>query len=328
MRAPYEMVNIFVNRPIVLGAINSITEGFPMGEAWRRLILRVCVVYNWTNGATPAADGIDLFLHGLTLRTSRGWTPFNNVPGRALRVIDQVKCCGEPTTFAVFAGADITLVQQYNLWFSDPLAKRPEDTLLDTSLFNKVQMDLNFGNAVDFCYGAIGTDVITTAVMDLYCERVKGKLPVKVKPVDYVEYGCPAPVAVANLEMPLERANNIAYKRLYVHTAQAGILGSSFTGPPLDGAVTTMGVDSDKGELIHQIPWVVHNTKMKMDYSIPTAAGTNGMVGWTVMDFVKDYSNMSALIAGYFSRLRLLWTVGAGATPQVSCAYEALKKIM
>jgi hypothetical protein len=67
---------------------------------------------------------------------------------------------------------------------------------------------------------------------------------------------------------------------------------------------------------------------MKMDYGLETIAAANGIVGWTVMDFVKDKSNMSALIAGYFSRLRLLWTVGAGATPQVSCAYEALKKIM
>ena len=326
MRAPYELVTIFQNRAIVLGAINSITEGFPMGEAYRRMILRVCVVYNWGNSAAVIPDGVDCFLHGLTLRTSRGWTPFNSVPGRALRVIDHIKC-GVGTTFPVFAGADYTAVQQYNLWFSDPLSKRPEDTLLDTSLFNKLQLDLNFGTVTDWSIaGASGTDAITSAVMDLYVERVKGKLPAKVKPVDYVEYGCPAPVLQTAIEMPLERASNSAYKRLYVQTATTPNVGSGFTGAPDDAIVLSMGVDSDKGELIQQIPWLVQNTRTKQDYQIETAAGVNGLVGWNIMDFCQDKSNMSALISGYFSRLRVLWT--AGAAGQVSCAYEALKRIM
>ncbi len=320
MRRPYELVKMLTGKVLNVNGLNPITEGFPIGEAYRRIILVLYCNLTHGTGSGPVADGLLLFLKSLTLRTENGWIPFNGVCGRALKVLDQILTGTLPANSA-FAATTAIYQAVFNLWFADPLMLRPEDTLLDTSVFNKMQLDLNVGSLADLL-GTVGTD---TAVFscDLFVERVKGKLPDRARPLVYSEYFQPAPVNPASdTAMNLERSNDRRYKRIIAHAANSASVGTPFTGTPADTTISDMGVESDRGELIHRIPWNVLNAKMKSDFKVETA-----LAGHAVFDFCQDLSNLSAVPSGIFSRLALKWTNGTLSTSQVSAVCQTLKVI-
>jgi len=320
MRAPTEFIKILTGRVLNMGALNSVNEGFPIGEAWRRLILRIAYTETHGSGSGTIADAVYNCIKAITLKTSRGWVLYNNVPGRAFYVLDKMKLMTDPV-YTVFAGASGTFYVYINLWFVDPMLARPEDTLLDTSLFNKIQLDILMGGVVDFMT-TIGTDTLT-ATFDLYLERIRGLLPAKVKPKEYVEISCPAPVNPASAtEINLERADNKAYKRLIINACNAAIAGTPFSGTLSNNTILQAGVDTDKGELINKIPWLVLVSEFKTQYEMETA-----LVGWAGFDFTRDRSKMSALLSGVFSRLRIFWDNDTLSTSQVSAIVEALKQI-
>ena len=320
-RGNTEIIKIFTDKVLNVGGLNPINEGFPIGEAIRRFILQLKLAITIGTGAGPIADGDLNFLKALSIKNSRGWVMYNNLSGRPLWILDQIKSrtLGVRTTLAA---ASATYSQQYNLWFLDPMMLRPEDTILDTSMFNKIQIDLILGTVADL-YTTVGTSsVIVTA--DLLAERIRGKFPVKAKPKEYIEIGIPAPVNPASAtEINLERAENLAFKRLLVQAANSAIVGIPFSGTPANTTIAAMGIDSDAGELFNKLPWGMLNTIMKQDQEMEAA-----LPGYVLFDLCGDRSKMSAILSGLYSRLRIFWDNGALSTSQVSVCYEAMKKII
>jgi len=320
-RGNTEIIRVFTNRALNTNALNSINEGFPIGEPYRRLILRLYISLTHGTGATPISEGELSILKGLSLRTSRGWIPYNNVPGRALWYLDALQQETINIKTAVAAATAIYPVQ-YNLWFSDPIMMRPDDTILDTSMLSRIQMDLNFGGIADLLTTP-GTDTIVLTG-DLYAERIRGKLPDKIKPKEYREIACPAPVNPANVtELNLERSENQAYKRILVHVANSATSGTPFSGTSADTTIAAMGVDSDAGEMFNKINWPVLVALLKGDKAIETAP-----TGWALFDFCNDKSKMSAILGGLFSRLRVFWDNGTLSTSQVSCLTDCMRRIV
>lgn len=320
-RGNSEIIKIFTNRTLNAGALNSINEGFPIGEAYRRLILRLAIALTVGTASGPISEGELNILKGLSFKTSRGWIPYNNVMGRPLFYLDKIKCRTSPVKDAI-AATTATYYVNYNLWFADPLMMRPEDTVLDTSMFNRMQLDLLLGTIADlFTTPGTGTIILTA---DLMAERIRGKLPDKIKPKEYIEIGVPAPVNPANAtELNLERSENLAFKRLFVQAANSTTAGVPFSGTPADTVIDSMGVDSDAGEMFNKIPWKILNAEGKAWYRQESAN-----VGYVIFDFCKDGSKMSAILGGLYSRLRLFWDNGTLSTSQVSACYEGMRRVL
>jgi hypothetical protein len=319
-RGNTEIVRVFTNRTLNANALNSINEGFPIGEGFRRLILKIYINLTHGSGATLITEGELGILKGLSIRTSRGWIPYNNVPGRALWYLDaiQQRTLNLKTAFAL-----VTAIYpvQYNLWFSDPFMMRPDDTILDTSMLSRIQMDLNVGGLLDLMTTP-GTDTIVLTA-DLYAERIRGRLPDKIKPKEYREISCPAPVNPANVtELNLERSENQAYKRILMHAANTATSGTPFSGVSADTTIAAMGIDSDAGEMFNKINWGVLNGITKQDRGLETMP-----TGWAIFEFCNDKSKMSAILGGFYSRLRVFWDNGTLSTSQVSCLTDCMRRI-
>ena len=319
-RGNTELVSIFQGKVLTVGGMNSINEGFPIGEAFNRFLLRVNIAVTIGTGTTPISEGELNILKSLTLTNSRGWELYKNCNGRALYRLDQIKR-GIGLTKDAIAAATATYSVLYNLWLVDPLMIRPEDFILDSSFFNKLQLDLTIGTVADL-FSTVGTSsIIVTA--DLIGEKVRGRLPAKVKPKEYTCIFQPSPVNPASAtELNFERSENLLFKRILVQASNSVTAGQGFSGTPANTTIDKMGVDSDRGELMQKIPFTLLNRQLK-DY-LMEAEG----VGYVTFDFCRDKSKMSGIISGLYSRLRLFWDNGTLSTSQVSAIVDAVRQVM
>ncbi len=319
-RGNTELVNVFTGKPLNNGALNSLNEGFPLGEAWLRLILRLNIVLTNTTGTTPISEGELSLLKGLTLQTSLGEKIYNAVPGRALYRIDEIKS-GQPGVKDAISATAGTFRVQYNLWLIDPLLIRPEDFLLNSIRYNRIQLDLLMGTIADLL-GTPGDGAITVTA-DLYVERIRGILPKEVAPVEYSEISIPSPVNPANQQyIDIERANDLAIKRMMIFAQNSASAGTPFSGTPADTVIDKIGFDTDRGELFNKVFWKMLNSQNKLDYRL-----ANPQTGIVLVDFCKDGSKMSAVSGGGFARFRIFWDNGTLSTSQISVVVDAFRPV-
>jgi len=319
-RGNTELVNVFTGKALNNGALNSINEGFPLGEAWLRLILRLNIVLTNTTGTTAISEGELNLLKALTLRTSLGEILYNAVPGRPLYRLDEIKS-GTPAVKDAISATAGTFRVQYNLWHVDPLLIRPEDFLLNSIRYNRIQLDLLMGTVADLLT-VVGDSAITVTA-DLYIERIRGILPKEVGPVEYSEISIPSPVNPASQQyIDIERSNDLAIKRLMIFAQNSATSGTPFTGTPADTIIDKIGFDTDRGELFNKVFWRMLNSQCKLDYKLASP-----QTGITVIDFCKDGSKMSAVSGGGFARFRIFWDNGTLSTSQISVALEGFRPL-
>jgi len=319
-RGNTELVNVFTGKPLNNGALNSLNEGFPLGEAWLRLILRLNIVLTNTTGTDAISEGELNLLKALTLKTSMGEIIYNAVPGRPLYRIDEYKT-GTPGVKDAISATAGTFRVQYNLWLIDPLLVRPEDFLLNTIRYNRIQLDLLIGTVADLLT-TVGDSVITVTA-DLYAERIRGVLDPKVSPVEYSEIYVPSPVNPASQTYcDIERSQDLAIKRMIIFAQNSATLGSPFTGTPADTIIDKIGFDTDRGELLNKVFWRMLNSQCKLDYRL--ASSQTGIV---VIDFCRDGSKMSSVSGGGFARFRIFWDNATLSTSQISVAVEGFRPL-
>ncbi len=319
-RGNTELVNIFTAKPLNVGALNPINEGFPLGEAYLRLILRLNIVLTNSTGTTPISEGELNLLKALTFKTSMGELLYNAVPGRPLYRLDEIKS-GTPATKDNISASAGTFRVQYSIWFIDPLLVRPQDFLLNSIRYNRFQLDILLGTIADLL-GTPGDGAITVNA-DLYAERIRGILPQKVGPVEYSEISIPAPVNPASqVYADIERANDLAVKRILIYAQNSATLGAPFSGTPADTIIDKIGFDTDRGELFNKVLWRMLNTQNKQDYRLTTP-----QTGIILLDFTRDGSKMSSVSGGGFSRFRVFWDNGTLSTSQISLAVEGFRPL-
>jgi len=319
-RGNTELVNVFTGKALNVGALNVLNEGFPLGEAWKRLILRLNVVLTNTTGTTAISEGELNLLKALTLKTSMGEIIYNAVPGRPIYRLDEIKT-GTPAVKDAITATAGTFRTQFNLWLVDPLLVRPEDFLLNSIRYNRIQLELNIGTVADLLT-VVGDSAITVTA-DLYIERIRGVLPPKVGPKEYTEISIPAPVNPASQTyIDIERANDLAIKRMLIYAQNSATAGSPFSGTPADTILDKIGFDTDRGELFNKVFWRMLNSQNKLDYRLVTA-----QVGIVLIDFCRDGSKMSSVSGGGFSRFRLFWDNGTLSTSQISVAVESFRPL-
>lgn len=319
-RRDLEIISHLRSFALAMGAPNILGKDFPLGEGWYRLIMRFNHVVVIGTGTTPISESELTIVKNVVFRTGAGEIVVN-LPGRALYKIAVIKGGTLPRKDAM-AASSATYTADIPIYFTDDRMKRPEDTILDTSRYSALALEITMGTIADL-FTAPGTATVAST-LDLEIERTKGRLPKKALPIFHVFYGAAGPSQDASVStaIDIDRAPDVAYKRLFAHAATAGVAGGVFTGVTSDAIQNLERIVDQSGDIVRdRIHEQIQNMN-KNDYSLEAV-----LAGVTAYDFVRDGSINSALYPGDRSRLQYKWDNKAGVVAGyvVSLAHEAVR---
>lgn len=320
-RRDLEVISHFRSTALNAGGPTQLGKDFPLGEGWYRLMLRFNIVVVIGTGAGPVAEGELRVIKKIALRNSAGEV-LCDLPGRAMYKIAAAKA-GSPPRKDAIAAASATYSVDIPIWFVDKRMMVPEDTILDTSRYNSITLEIQMGGIADL-FTAPGTATVTFN-LDAEIERTKGLLPEKARPQFHVSY-IPMQPQDANVQtfIELDRSPDLAYKRLYAHASSSGTAGETFSGANADDVQNLESIIDQSGDIIRErIHEMIQNSN-KNDYSLEAV-----LAGITIFDFVQDASINSALYPGDRSRLQYKWTnkAGVAANDIVSVAAECFRAL-
>lgn len=318
-RRDLEIISHFRTTPLNPSAPTILGRDFPLGEGWYQLMLRFNIAVVIGTGAGPVAEGELLVIKNVILRTSAGEVVCQ-LPGRALYKIAASKS-GTPPRKDAIAAATATYSVDIPIWFVDDKMQIPEDTILDTSRYNSIQLEITMGAIADL-FGTPGTATVTFN-LDLEIERAKGLLPKEAQPIFHIQYSAAPPIdAVSQTFIDLERSPDMAYKKLYAHASATGVAGGIFTGANADDVQALESIIDQSGDIVRERFHEMIQNQNKRVYALEAV-----LAGITIFDFVRDGSINSALYPGDRSRLQYKWTnkAGVAANDIVSVAQEAFR---
>jgi hypothetical protein len=271
-------------------------------------------------GAGPIAESELSIIKQIVLRTSAGEVVVQ-LPARALYKIATHKAGTLPRKDAM-AAASAVYRADVPIYFVDDKMKRPEDTILDTSRYSAIALEITTGTIADL-FTAPGTAVLNSIKVDVEIERTKGRLPKQALPVFHPFYGAAqSQDASVQTFIDIDRAPDIAYKRFYAHECASGVAGGVFTGTNADDVKDLESFVDQSGDIVRERIHEMIQNQNKLDYSLEAV-----LAGITAFDFVRDGSINSALYPGDRSRLQFKWTnkAGVAASDIVSLAFEAVR---
>jgi len=320
-RGNTEIVEVFRAKPVAQNSILTLSSDFPLGGGWTRLIIRLNHAVTIGTGTGAITEGELAITKSISFRTDKGERIYNNVPGRALYRLNEIKNRA-PGVKSAIAAASATYTTQFELHFADPQSLRPYDTILDTSRYRSVELAVQIGGVADF-FSTVGTSSNVTT-MDCYVERVSGALPDGAKPLFFNEVSVVAPVNPANATViDLERASNLALKRVLISTNNSATSGVPFSGTATANVVSEFSLETSEGIPFRNLPVGVINSDNRTEYGHFTV-----VTGQYILDLVKDGSNRSALPTGDLSRLQVKWVNDTLSTSQVSLITEGLRELV
>jgi len=319
-RRDLEQISHFRALALALGAPNTLGKDFPLGEGWYRLMLRFSIDITIGTGAGPVAESELLIIKSIIMRTSAGEV-LCNLPARALYKIAAMKMGTVPRKDAMAAATAVYTVD-VPIFFVDDRMKRPEDTILDTSRYSSMTLEITVGTIADL-FTAPGTAVLNSIKLDADIERTKGRLPKQGLPAFHIFYGAAqSQDASVQTFIDIDRAPDIGYKRFLAHGSATGVAGGVFTGANADDVQSLESIIDQSGDIVRERLHEVIQNQNKLDYSLETV-----LAGITVFDMVRDGSINSSLYPGDRSRLQYKWTnkAGVAASDIVSLVFEAIR---
>lgn len=320
-RRDLEIISHFRATALTGGGPITLGKDLPLGEGWYRLMLRFNHVVTIGTGTGAIAESELLVIKNIAIRNSAGEV-LCNLPGRALYKIAAAKQ-GSPSRKDAMAAASATYRVDIPFYFVDNRMMVPEDTILDTSRYSSVSIEVQMGTIADL-FTTTGTATVTFN-LDLEIERTKGLLPPKARPQFHASYIFMQPQD-ANVQtfIELDRSPDLAYKRLYVHASSSGTAGGIFTGANADDVQDLESIVDQSGDIIRERIHEMIQNQNKNDYSLEAA-----LAGITIFDFVRDGSINSALYPGDRSRLQYKWTnkAGVAASDIVSLVAETFRAL-
>lgn len=299
-----ERANVITGAPLNVNAATPFSKELPCGEGWYKMTCRINIIFVVGTGTTPITEGELLFIKNVFLRTDRGEI-ICNLPGRALYKI-ATYLTGQPPQKNAIAAASATYRVTLPIFFADFKMQRPEDTILDTSRYNAVTLQITLGGVADLLT-TVGTSSVT-ANLDVEIERSLGALPEKAKPFYTVSYDFRPPVDANSLtNIELEKSADMAIKRLYVHSCTAGVAGVPWGGVNSD-LIQNVVTFKDQNRFIEKerIHAMIQDMN-KIDGGLELI-----LAGAEVYDFVRDGSILAALATGQKSVLQYGWTNQGG----------------
>jgi len=324
MRGYAEPVNILTGQALNVNGKTTISDALPVGEGWYSAIFHVNLVIVIGTGAGPIAEGELNIVKNILLRTDRGEI-LANVPGRALYKMAHL-LQAEPTTKDAIAAASATYTASLPVYFADPrgLMDRDEDTVLDTKRYSALTLEVTLGGLTDL-YTAPGTATLT-ANLDVEVFRTKGLLPKRAEPVAHVTYDIRPPVdAFTNTLIFLERSQDLAIKRLFVHSGTAGVAGVPWSGVNSDAIQNITQIKDQSGFISKDR---IHKQVQRENVGWFGVSG-GVVVGVECYDFVRDRSVQSALVTAGKPLLQYQWTNqgGVAANSIVTATMQGIRSL-
>lgn len=319
-RGNTERVNFVRASALTVNGSQQFSDKFKMGHGWLVMWLRVSVTVTIGTGATPIADGLLSLIKKVLLKTDRGEL-ICNLPGRALWYMAAYRTGARPQ-ISTLAAANGTYDVYLPIFFTDPYMIRPEDTILDTSRYKSVDLEIQLGGVADL-FVTVGTSSIT-ATVDVDVERTYGALPPEAKPLYFVSYDSRPPQdASVNPNIEMEKSPDLSYKRLYLFTGASGSAGVPWSGAANDTYPQRTNIQ-DQERFIEKDR--IHGFVQALNKS---AAGLETqLAGVEVYDFVMDKTIFSALSSGDKSALQLALTQsGAAANAIMTLSHEGVRTL-
>ena len=324
MRGNAEPVNLIAGQTLVTSAKTVFSDPLPVGEGWYRAMIRVGIILVVGTGTTPITEGELNFIKNVFLKTDRGEI-LCNLPGRALYKIASFKAGIAAPRKDAIAAASATYYVNLPIWFAEHvrLMDRPEDTILDTKRYSSLTLEITIGGVADLL-GTPGTATVTSTV-DVDVIRSKGNLPKGGEPVAVIAYDFRNPVdASTRQEVLLERAQDLALKRLYVHSGTSGTNGIPFSGTNSDAIQNVVQVKDQSGFIVKDRIHRMIQESNQVDFQLESI-----ITGMEVIDFVQEGSLQAALATAGKSLLMYQWTNqgGVGANSIVTVAQEGIRSL-
>lgn len=319
-RRDLEQISHLRAEALTLGGPTGVGKELPLGEGWYVIMLRYVIDITIGTGSGPIAESELLIMKSVQLRTSAGEV-ICNLPARALFKIAAMKAGAVPRKDAM-AAATGTYAVDLPIYFVDDEMQRPEDTILDTSRYSSITLDLTTGTIADL-FTTVGTAVLNSIKLDLEIERTKGRLPKRALPIFHVYYGAAeSQDASVKTAIDIDRAPDIAYKRFLAHASSGGSAGGVFTGANADDVQNLESFVDQSGDIMRERIHEMIQNQNKRVYSLEAV-----LAGITIFDLVRDGSINSALYPGDRSRLQYKWTnkAGVAANDIVSLAFESVR---
>ena len=303
-RGYLELANVATGSPLNNGGTTTLGKDFPLGEGWMKMLLRFNFSLTVGTGTGAITEGELLIIRNVLLKTDRGEI-LCNIPGRALYKIAAYQTGQLPRKDAI-AAATATYRVTLPIIFADLRMNRPVDTVLDTSRYNSMQLQVQIGGVADLL-GTVGTSSLIST-LDIEIERTLGKLPPKGKPIMHVSYDYQQPVDASSLtSIDLERSSDMSLKRLYVHSGTSGTVGVPWSGVNSDAVQNVVTMKDQNRSIQYERIHAMIQDGNKLDAFLESV-----IAGVEVYDFVRDGAITSALATGNKSVLQYKWTNQGG----------------
>lgn len=306
-RRDLEYAKILSGQTLNVGNVTTFGKELPMATGYLRMNLRINIALTVGDGANPINEGELFFIKKIYILTDAGEV-LCNLPAAALYDIAHYKAGTLPRKTAILA-ADGTYSVNIPIWFVDNRLIRPFDTVLDTSRYNQVTVEITLGTVADLL-GAPGT-ATATATLDLDIERTSEVLPPEAAPLFHVSYENDAPVD-ANVSTVIEiaRSTDLTIKRFLIKTGAGGTPGVPFSGQRADDVIDTVSIEDHNGFIRRNLIHEMIQDANKIDYSFE-----NTRAGIQIHDLVADKSISTALFTGDKAKLEYNWVNKATVAP-------------
>lgn len=319
MGKPTERFNVLDNAS--LGAGNTqFQQQWPLGEGWYALLLRFNIVLTIGTGSGALTEALQRIIENILITTDRDGV-IVNASGRALWRLAQFKAGGVPPVADAFSAATGTYRVEIPIYFADPLALRPEDTILDTSRYSSLNVTITMGG-VSRLLSTVGTSSVTYTV-DADIERARGPLSENSKPI-FTPFIVNKPSVDPNSQafVDLERARDLAYKRIMLFASdnstpwQGGADSAVLDKISIEDSDGFVGLRSVKDDCIQRA-----NVR---DYRIDAGAIITGLY---MIDFTKQRSIQDAEWSGAKSRFQVTWTNDTPSSKYVHTLIEGVRTL-
>jgi hypothetical protein len=333
-----ERHNLVTAAPLSAGNRAIFSKELPVGEGYHSLILRFNFAVVIGTGAGPVVDGLYKAIRNIFMRTDRGEI-LANCPGKFWYFLGLTRY-GTPPRSTPVAAATATYSCMVVIPFTDKKTMNPNDTILDTSRYSSMNLELNMGTLADI-FTAPGTATMTMTV-DIDVIKTRGLLPQdeNALPKYHVSYDQRQPVdASVTTSIDLETSPDLAYKRLYLTTVTSGVAGLPFYGTFADTVISNFSLKDQSSDIVRaqdfrmlqadnaqHYGWDVGATPVTPSYPITYPAG---FLGLAVVSFIGEAESLySALYSGDKSQLLLNWiNATAPALSIVTLGTESIRSL-
>lgn len=312
---------VFSGEALNTNGRNPLGKNLPLGQGWYKANLRIGITLTAGTAAGPVTNGELDFIKNVLMRTDAGEV-LVDLPGRALYNIAIQKIATTPNKDAI-AASDATYYVNLPIYFTDDQMQRPEDTILDTSRYASMKLDVTLGTVSDL-FTTPGTASVTVTA-DFEIQHTADVIPAEAAPVAHINYEMDQPADPnANTYIDIQRDQNLSIKRLFIHTASSATDGSGFTGTNDNDVIEVVNLKDHNSNIVQDRYFSMIQDDNKEEFALENIPG-----GLAIINFVRDGSINSSLWTGNLSKLQLSWTNDAtvAANDQVAVARESIRKL-